>query len=315
MEQDSIGVLTETVTQANTCEPETGSGIEDKKSLPFDASNAPAPRTATGKQRRSRNALKNGIFSKSLILESESRAEYQLLLNGLRDDLRPQGTAEAALVESMAVILWRKRRLLQAENAEITKARSFIVSEAVVEQWAEMWDRCRAGQTAGGILRPTLNPYLVQEAINMLIKFRDYIKEFGFNDVNTSLLKKVYGVDHNGEPPESIYRQFACALLLSAELQNEPAKIEALKTVMIKVFNSELERLEDLKLMRKALHDGKKHFETLAAVIPQPDAMDRVVRYETHLGREFDRLLNQLERVQRMRRGQPAPPTLNVNVS
>ena len=31
--------------------------------------------------------------------------------------------------------------------------------------------------------------------------------------------------------------------------------------------------------------------------------MDRFVRYEAQLSREFDQILNQLERVQRMRRG------------
>ena len=148
-----------------------------------------------------------------------------------------------------------------------------------------------------------------------MIQLRDHIKECGFNDVSTSLLKKVYGVDHNGEPPESVYRQFACALLRAAEFQNEPAKVEELKKVMIKIFNSELEQLENQKLIAIALHDSRKQFETMAAVIPQPDAMDRVVRYETHLSREFDRILNQLERVQRMRRGQSPPPTLNINAS
>ena len=43
--------------------------------------------------------------------------------------------------------------------------------------------------------------------------------------------------------------------------------------------------------------------------------MDRFIRYEAHLSREFDRILNRLERLQRFRHGQPALPTLNVEVS
>ena len=34
------------------------------------------------------------------------------------------------------------------------------------------------------------------------------------------------------------------------------------------------------------------------------------MRYETHLNREIDRILNRLERLQRMRRGQPLPPQI-----
>jgi hypothetical protein len=39
------------------------------------------------------------------------------------------------------------------------------------------------------------------------------------------------------------------------------------------------------------------------------------MRYSTSLDREFERTLNQLLRLQQIRKGQPVPPTLNVNVS
>jgi len=35
---------------------------------------------------------------------------------------------------------------------------------------------------------------------------------------------------------------------------------------------------------------------------PAQEAADRIIRYEAHLSREFSRTLNELERVQRMRR-------------
>jgi hypothetical protein len=40
-----------------------------------------------------------------------------------------------------------------------------------------------------------------------------------------------------------------------------------------------------------------------------------LLRYGASLERSFDRTLNQLERAQRMRLGQPVPPPLNVNIS
>ena len=43
--------------------------------------------------------------------------------------------------------------------------------------------------------------------------------------------------------------------------------------------------------------------------------LDRLLRYEASLERAFDRTLNQLKRLQRMRKGQPVPPTVNVNFS
>ena len=288
-----------------------------KQSPPAVAKSSTGPRTAAGKQRSSRNALKSGIFSKFPILKSESRAAYQSVLNGLRQDLQPKGTLEAALVESLAVILWRKRRLLQAESAEISRERIFRDLDAYETQQVELWDRYRAGEIAGGMLRPSPNPLLVREAIGILTKMRDHIKESGFDqNIDSFLLKKLYGIDHNGEPPAGVYRQFATLLLLTtkARNQNEPGVVDTLKNGMIDYLNIELEYLESQELLRKTLHERKGQFETIAALIPHRDT-DRLVRYEAHLTREFDRILNQLERVQRMRKGQPAPPTFNVNVS
>ena len=46
-----------------------------------------------------------------------------------------------------------------------------------------------------------------------------------------------------------------------------------------------------------------------------PTPLELSVRYETTLERAFERALNQLERLQRIRKGQPVSPTLNVQVS
>ena len=110
MERSYFDLLNEKVTQS---ESETRKAVDEKQTLQAEATSATGPRLTKGKKRSSRNALKNGIFSKSLILGSESRGEYQLLLNGVRKDLQPEGTVESALVESIAFLLWRKRRLLQ----------------------------------------------------------------------------------------------------------------------------------------------------------------------------------------------------------
>lgn len=43
--------------------------------------------------------------------------------------------------------------------------------------------------------------------------------------------------------------------------------------------------------------------------------LELLLRYESSLERAFDRTLGQLERRQRIRKGEPVPPPLNVNVS
>jgi hypothetical protein len=72
------------------------------------------PRTPKGKDRSKYNALKHGIFSKVAVLKDEPRGTFDKLLNGLFSDLQPQGTLEEIIVEKIAAIAWRYRRLLVA---------------------------------------------------------------------------------------------------------------------------------------------------------------------------------------------------------
>ena len=52
-----------------------------------------------------------------------------------------------------------------------------------------------------------------------------------------------------------------------------------------------------------------------AALVPPQEVSQRLLRYEANLNREIDRTLRQLERLQRMRQGQPVPPSIQVEVS
>lgn len=84
-----------------------------------NASKSTGPRSASGKARASRNALRHGILSTHLILPDESREEFDALFSTLVEEMRPAGTLETALVERIAVSLWRQRRLVRAETASV----------------------------------------------------------------------------------------------------------------------------------------------------------------------------------------------------
>jgi hypothetical protein len=73
------------------------------------------PRTSQGEDRSKYNAVKHGIFSKVIVLKGEPRIAFDALLNGLFNDLRPDGELEEILVEKLAILIWRYRRLIVAE--------------------------------------------------------------------------------------------------------------------------------------------------------------------------------------------------------
>src|SRR5436309_8516564 len=63
------------------------------------------------------NALRHGVLSRYTVLPWEDAGEYCALLAALVAEHAPRGPTEEHLVEELAGILWRKRRLRLAEAA------------------------------------------------------------------------------------------------------------------------------------------------------------------------------------------------------
>lgn len=81
------------------------------------------PKTLRGKRTVSRNAIKHGILAREVVLtagdEEESQEEFDALIEDLENDYQPVGVLEEMLVQAIATALWRKARILRAENGEI----------------------------------------------------------------------------------------------------------------------------------------------------------------------------------------------------
>ena len=84
---------------------------------------------------------------------------------------------------------------------------------------------------------------------------------------------------------------------------------------MAGLIGEEIERLTVLAKRLTADEFTRAHYKTAAAVIPGQEVSERLIRYEAHFSREIDRVLNRLERLQRIRKGHPLPPQLDVNIT
>ncbi len=84
------------------------------------------PKTATGKKRVSRNAVRHGFFSKFLLIQhpggKESQSEYNDFYDGVRKHYQPVGWLEEAWGEKIAVWSWRLRHLIRFESGQIALA-------------------------------------------------------------------------------------------------------------------------------------------------------------------------------------------------
>ncbi|MCX6830123.1 MAG: hypothetical protein NT002_12735 [candidate division Zixibacteria bacterium] len=89
-----------------------------------NAQKSTGPKTDQGKETVGHNAVKHGIYSADIIINSprlkEDPAEYEQLLSSLFEELKPQTLLQEHLVRKIVNSLWRSRRLIAAESAQIT---------------------------------------------------------------------------------------------------------------------------------------------------------------------------------------------------
>jgi hypothetical protein len=79
-------------------------------------------------------------------------------------------------------------------------------------------------------------------------------------------------------------------------------------------IDAEIRRLKGLHKRRKSSEPERADIDLLRRNVPESLWLDRVLRYEASLERAFDRTLSQLERMQRLRLGQPVA-RLDVSIS
>jgi len=87
----------------------------------------------------------------------------------------------------------------------------------------------------------------------------------------------------------------------------------AQKTLVIDLLDKRLDLLEFL--LRSVKQNRSLEFDAHVRSLALPDerAGDKILRYETHLDRQLYRAKDQLERLQRRRKGENVPPPLNFN--
>ena len=69
------------------------------------------PRSAAGKARSARNALKHGLSARKLVLlDDEDAAEFRAFSRALQAELEPAGRLQADLISRIVMAAWRARR-------------------------------------------------------------------------------------------------------------------------------------------------------------------------------------------------------------
>jgi hypothetical protein len=98
-----------------------------------NAKRSTGPRTPEGKFMSRRNAIKHGLAAKEHLERIKASPEYKNLERALFDDLQPVGAAQEVLVERIASLSCRLRRVHQVEELYLRMQCKELREEAEVE--------------------------------------------------------------------------------------------------------------------------------------------------------------------------------------
>jgi hypothetical protein len=258
------------------------------------SSRARGPRTAVGKRRSSRNAIKHGILFKG-VFDDDEKADFESLHEGLVNSFHAQGTAEEVCVEKLAVLMLRQRRLYIAEAVLIEKSSGLVSLDSEKN------------------LRPyTTSTFILESVHSKLTDLYDAIEarqldyEVELNDLRQICEK--YGA--------SIPRDFFSRLTTILE-EGRNAEVPKIKPISVMDIVSyarltvHIQLLQHLSMLRD-LTSGNSMSKSLASVVQFQPNLDIVIRYDSHLTREIDRTLSQLDRLQRTRLGVQSPALCTI---
>ena len=307
-----------------------------------NAHRSTGPKTENGKYYSSRNAIKHGLLARQVViangLGAEKLEEFHAEVERLQRYYEPDGPIEESLVETIACSMWRKARILRAENGEIRKRLDTAELDLTLRNsdkanlelaLAKFDGSFFAGEGRG---MPKLKDLVSLTQISQ-INLRDHLVGLTYL---TSLLRIAKSeIVSEGCISKSIRKQIFCgfclwdymfAVLIANSDSQEYAMQDPRTGMAASVRDDEnpmnlLAYIEEMLGKLRTFAEGAIARQQLAVEaearsfsLPSTEATDKILRYEAHLDRQLYRAMDQLERLQRQRRGENVPPPLNVNL-
>jgi hypothetical protein len=161
----------------------------------------------------------------------------------------------------------------------------------------------------------TGNPVIRERCLDLLEALKTMIEIRAFNPSRDDpILRLVFGEGTISEF-RMIYDVCHSPGTLAKEFKEFDLPPEERKVKFLEILRDQIERIKHIGKVRDDLAASKERLKAGCAQVPQPATVDRLLTYETILNRAIEKTLNQIEHLQRIRKGQPVPPTLNVNLS
>jgi hypothetical protein len=244
------------------------------------------------------NSLRHGVLSQHTVLPWEDGSEYRVLLEALAAEHDPQGPTEEHLVEEVAGVIWRKRRLRLGEAAAHHRALHRAVSpyqetaKAALVHIADGDDNWSAGdairatddETEANLAELEVARAMTGEALRLL------------EDPSPSAYSRALSA-----LPEDILGCWEDQLLREPDDHEEsrtPYRVDAeslkrfLQAEILSWYATRQQELDHRSLIRT---------QAFGEAV-DPARLERLARYEVHLDRKLERMLAMLLRLKDLRR-------------
>ena len=244
------------------------------------------------------NALKHGVLSRYTVLPWEDAGEYRALVAALTGEHAPQGPTEEHLVEELAGIVWRKRRLRLAEAAahrrgleQTFSSHRDTVKMALVHLDANnpsgrVIDAIRAtpNDTEKDVRELEHDEALTRRALDLLNSRHNDAYEAALAELRDDTQQ--WWAQELARDPDELYGN------------EEPATadVDGLRRFL------EGDVLPWFETRRKELANRPLICEQAFGESLDPDKLERLGRYEVHLDRKLERTLAMLLRLKELRR-------------
>ena len=262
---------------------------ETKSNLPTEAGSTEMTRF---------NALRHGVLSRYTVLPWEGADEYSALLAALAAEHAPKGPTEEHLVEELAGVLWRKRRLRLAEAAAYrrgldgaldsyrgtTKAALVHLDDTAEAEWAAVAVRATATDTEEEIRDMQEDQAVTNRAIKLLGSRRNDAYEAALAMLREDTQQ--WWASELARKPSDLDEDEVAATIDAEGLRH------FLENKVLRWFENRRTELTNRPLIREQAFG-----EAL-----DPDKLERLGRYEVHLDRKLERMLTMLFRLKELRK-------------
>ena len=235
------------------------------------------------------NAMKHGILSRLAVLAHEDQSEFSDLLTALLNEHQPAGMTERHLIEELATIIWRKRRVLLAEGAKINEGLKSAVSSAKsVMQSAAPFQRGIGGENVD------LREFMEGTPEEIAKQQQDAALDLAATQKAVAILRKG-GANAYTKARRTLIQESRDWWDEHVEEEEHPATAEGLAE-FIRVT------LEPIcyRMVKEAQFTPAIKAQTLGEGL-QAHRLEKLNRYETHLDRKFERTLAMLLKLKQLR--------------